>query len=188
MVVLICLAILAGGTQVSMAAAKTGKDKRAHAGKAVVNDGLAVSAGLFFPTGSDAGDVLGNGIGINAEKMISVKDRYDVYGSLGFVRFSNSWEGADVSEHIIPVMVTVMPRQSSKNRAAKFYYGAGLGLTFTKLDYSSDWLGGSDSKLDFAWQFVGGTKFGDKMFAEAKYLSGGREANTGFSLNVGSRF
>ena len=189
MAAMIGLALLAGWTPASMAAVKAAsKNRQTPVGKAVSNDDLAVSLGVFFPTSSDASDVIGTGFGITAEKMIGAKKRFDIYGSLGFVGFSNSIEGTDVSEHIIPAMVTLMPRQASKSRGAKFYYGGSLGLTFTKLDYSDSEFDGSDSKIDFAWQLVGGSNLNDKLFAEAKYLSGGREANTVFSLNVGTRF
>lgn len=148
---------------------------------------LRVSAGLFLITDSEASDTAGNGLSLNLEKKVQSLGEGDIYVSAGYIRFSNTYGSVDLDLSLIPIMATYVIKPSS-DAETRFYFGGGAGLVFMDATASSGYYSDSGSETDFAYQLLGGAEFGDTMFAEVKYLSGGRTGNTGFSLHIGGRF
>jgi len=153
-------------------------------GQTDADKGMNVSAGMFFVTDGDASDVMGNGIGVTLDKKVRSTASMDLHASVGYYKFSGDYLGYDVDASIIPLMVTGIYGKNA-DKATKTYYGLGVGLTMFDANLEGYDLG---NETDFAYQLLGGVEFGKNMFAEAKYLSGGRNGNTGFGVNVGMKF
>jgi hypothetical protein len=164
-VILICLAVAA------LCASAVAQD----------GNGMNASLGMFFISNGDASDIMGTGTAITLEKHVASRGRVDLFGSIGYVTFSNTWSGISCDEKLIPIMLTAKSRQTGTQKA---YFGLGVGLIIMDLSIGSL----SDSRTDLGLQLLGGLSFGKSMFGELKLLGGSRNGNTGYSLNLGARF
>ena len=151
------------------------------------DSGLEVSLGILHLTDGDARNVAGTGFGVDLRRQvyegIGSKADINLYASIGYIKFSDTWHTIDVSATVVPIMATAI--KADKNG---IYYGVGLGLAVTRLELSGSSGSGSTSETDFAYQLLAGKNFSEKYFAEVKYFNGGIAGNTGLGVNIGAKF
>lgn len=149
-----------------------------------VDQHINVSLGTFYLSATSAKEVLGGGIGLALDRQLRTLGDYDIHANIGYVNFSNTVVGINVKESLVPITIRAIRKFGDKAGTNHSYAGVGLGLVVNTLKA----FGQSNTETDPCIELIGGMKFGDKMFAELKWLRGGKDANTGIGLNVGSSF
>ena len=172
------------GAVAAVGAALLGAATVAQAQESATPKPIEVKIGVFIPSTSELRHSAGTGLPlIEAEYTIQNLIDNNSVTKIG-IGYANK-----TSTHIMPVTVSQIFRDSKEGPMEHgYYYGAGVGVYFTKLGVAG--TSGRTKTLSGGFGVVG-WNFNPKVFAEAKYHYISRYDNVetrGLELTVGSRF
>lgn len=143
--------------------------------------GLALRAGLFWPTNSNTRNMEGDTwFSLGAEYKIRDLSLATMdTGMPAALTLSLDYQGKGNFRHV-PVLVNYVARNN------QVFYSVGLGVGFTRVPI----VGGTDDKTRLAYQLGIGYDFqqgSTPVFVEAKYFGSSRSELNGFGFFLGVR-